>query len=48
MLSLKSAELAIAMLTFFLAYLVVVTVAGSISAWVSQKMEILQPLMQAF
>jgi hypothetical protein len=38
MLSLKSAELAIAMLTFFLAYLVVVTIAGSVSAWVAQKM----------
>jgi hypothetical protein len=38
MLSLKSTELAIAFITFFLAYLIVVTFAGYFSAWVAQKM----------
>lgn len=38
MLSLKSAELAIALLTFFLAYLLVVTFAGYVSAWVAKEM----------
>jgi len=38
MLSLKSAELAIALLTFFLAYLLVVTFAGYFSALVAKEM----------
>lgn len=38
MLSLKSAELFIALLNFFVAYLIVVTFGGYFSAWVAQKM----------
>ena len=38
MITLKSAELLISIITFFIAYLVAVTVAGSFRAWVAKKM----------
>lgn len=38
MITLKSAELLISIITFFIAYLVAVTVAGSFRAWVAKQM----------
>lgn len=38
MINLKTAELLISIITFFLAYLVVVTIAGAFRAWVAKKM----------
>lgn len=38
MISLRSAELLISIITFFLAYTVVVTIAGAFRAWVAKKM----------
>src|SRR3972149_8195029 len=38
MMNVRTAEILISMITFFLAYLAVVTVAGAFRAWVTKKM----------